>query len=29
MNYQDKYNLWKNKVTDKELLSELNSLDES
>ena len=29
MNYQDKYNLWKEKVTDKELLEELNSLNDS
>lgn len=29
MNYKDKYNYWKQKVTDKELLNELDNFDES
>ena len=29
MNYLDKYNIWKQKVTDQELLDELNYMDES
>ncbi len=29
MNYLDKYNIWKQKVTDQELLDELNSMDEA
>ena len=29
MNYIDKYNLWKQKVTDQELLDELNNMDEA
>lgn len=29
MNYKDEYNVWKQKVTDQELLAELNNMDEA